>query len=233
MAAGLHIVTPNKRAGSGPYGRWQVLQGLRREAGRRWLYEATVGAGLPVINTLHELQRTGDRVARVEGVFSGTLSYVFNRLGEGAKLSEAVSEAKARGYTEPDPRDDLSGTDVARKLVIVAREMGLVLELDDVVIEPLVSPALAAVEGVEAFMAALPATTRRWRPVAPRPRRRARCCATWAWWRPAAGRGWSSRVPRDARVCAARGDATTSSRLRRRGTARGRSSCRAPARAPR
>jgi len=156
MAAGLHIVTPNKRAGSGPYGRWQVLQGLRREAGRRWLYEATVGAGLPVINTLHELQRTGDRVVRVEGVFSGTLSYVFNRLGEGAKLSEAVSEAKARGYTEPDPRDDLSGTDVARKLVIVAREMGLVLELDDVVIEPLVSPALAAVEGVEAFMAALP-----------------------------------------------------------------------------
>ncbi len=155
MAAGLHVVTPNKRAGAGPYARWEVLQGLRREAGRRWLYEATVGAGLPVITTLHELQRTGDRVVRVEGVFSGTLSFVFNRLGEGARLSEAVAEARRLGYTEPDPRDDLSGLDVARKLVIVAREMGQVLELDDVKVEPLVSPALAEVEGVEAFLEAL------------------------------------------------------------------------------
>ncbi|MBI5517763.1 MAG: bifunctional aspartate kinase/homoserine dehydrogenase I [Deltaproteobacteria bacterium] len=149
---GLHVVTPNKRAGAGPLGRYRSLQALCRGPGRRWLYEATVGAGLPVIATLRELQRTGDRVLRVEGVLSGTLSYVFNRVGDGAPFSVAVAEARALGYTEPDPRDDLSGTDVARKLVILSRELGLSLEVSDVTVESVVPPSLAGLDDVEEFL---------------------------------------------------------------------------------
>lgn len=83
--------------------------------------QATVGAGLPVIATLKHLRETGDRVLRVEGIFSGTLSYIFNTFGPGTPFSQVVEQAKAQGYTEPDPRDDLAGMDVARKVTILAR----------------------------------------------------------------------------------------------------------------
>lgn len=153
MSRGIHVVTPNKRAGAGPLARYRALRG----AGRHWLYEATVGAGLPVITTLRDLIQTGDRVERVEGVLSGTLSYVFNRFDGTRTFSSVVREAKELGYTEPDPRDDLSGMDVARKLVILAREMGVEIELGDVEIESLVPEALRSVATAAEFMDALPA----------------------------------------------------------------------------
>jgi len=155
LSSGLHVVTPNKRAGAGPLPRYRQLRATERR-GQHWLYEATVGAGLPVIATLRDLVRTGDRVERVEGVLSGTLSYVFNVWDGTRPFSAVVQDAKARGYTEPDPRDDLSGMDVARKLVILAREMGVEIELSGVEIESLVPEALRDVSA-EAFLDALPA----------------------------------------------------------------------------
>lgn len=154
LAAGLHVVTPNKRAGAGPLDRYRRLRSEELR-GHQWLYEATVGAGLPVISTLRDLVRTGDRVRRVEGVLSGTLSYVFNVWDGARPFSEVVREAKSLGYTEPDPRDDLSGMDVARKLVILAREMGVEIELDKVEVESLV-PASLREGDAAAFLEKLP-----------------------------------------------------------------------------
>ncbi len=152
LARGVHVVTPNKRAGAGPVGRYRALRQHGRSRGHHWLYEATVGAGLPVITTLRDMVQTGDRVERVEGVLSGTLSYVFNVFDGAVPFSEVVREARARGYTEPDPRDDLSGMDVARKLVILAREMGVEIELGDVEVESLVPPDAADASSPEEFL---------------------------------------------------------------------------------
>lgn len=154
LASGLHVVTPNKRAGAGPLDRYRRLR-AEELRGHQWLYEATVGAGLPVIGTLRDLVRTGDRVKRVEGVLSGTLSYVFNVWDGTRPFSEVVREAKSLGYTEPDPRDDLSGLDVARKLVILSREWGHEIELADVDLVGLVPPELSEIDREE-FLARAP-----------------------------------------------------------------------------
>mgnify|MGYP006272680107 CR=1 FL=1 len=155
LAAGIHVVTPNKKANSGPLAIYSQIQDARRAGGSHYLYEATVGAGLPIMQTLRDLRETGDEIRRIDGIFSGTLAYLFNVWDGREPFSAVVRDAKENGYTEPDPRDDLSGTDVARKLVILARELGMRLELSDVALEGLVPASLMACP-VDEFMARLP-----------------------------------------------------------------------------
>jgi aspartokinase/homoserine dehydrogenase 1 len=155
LAAGIHIVTPNKKANSADLAFYRRLREARRNGSSHYLYEATVGAGLPVVQTLRDLRETGDDVTSVEGIFSGTLAYLFNVYDGSTAFSDIVRDARQRGYTEPDPRDDLSGMDVARKLIILGREMGLSLEMSDVKVESLV-PAGLETGSIDEFMSRLP-----------------------------------------------------------------------------
>ncbi|MFL6336227.1 MAG: bifunctional aspartate kinase/homoserine dehydrogenase I [Pyrinomonadaceae bacterium] len=148
---GINVVTPNKKGNTGTLAQYRAVREAARRRGRYFLYETNVGAGLPVIHTLRDLLDTGDEILRIEGVLSGTLSYIFNTFDGAKPFSQVVREAHARGYTEPDPRDDLSGMDVARKLVILAREMGMEIELEDVLVESLVPEDLRAASVEEYF----------------------------------------------------------------------------------
>lgn len=139
---GIHIITPNKKAGTAPYPAYKKLMEAGRAHGKHFLYETTVGAGLPIIGTLKDLIQTGDRVRCIEGILSGTLAYLFSTYDGTVPFSVLVKEAKEMGYTEPDPRDDLSGMDVARKTIILSREMGHKVELGDIPIVSLVPDAL-------------------------------------------------------------------------------------------
>ncbi len=156
FAQGMHVVTANKKAQSGPLDYYDELRRSRREHHTHFLYETSCGAGLPIIQTLRDLVETGDEIRSIEGIFSGTLAYLFNVFDGSTPFSAIVREARDNGYTEPDPRDDLSGMDVARKLIILARELGMRLELDDIDIESLV-PADLESGSIDDFLAKLPA----------------------------------------------------------------------------
>ena len=140
--ANLHIVTPNKKANVLPWKRYSSLMDLMKSRQKHFLYEANVGAGLPVISTLSDLIASGDQIVKVEGVFSGTLSYLFNHFDGGKPFSAFVREAHQLGFTEPDPREDLSGGDVARKLLILARHLGVKLDMKDIRVDNLIPPSL-------------------------------------------------------------------------------------------
>ncbi len=152
MIAGFHVITPNKRGNSGSMARYRALKSLAIRHRRRYLYETTVGAGLPVIENLQNLLHAGDQLESFSGILSGSMSFLFGRHDEGATFSEAVREAMGKGFTEPDPRDDLSGKDVARKVLILARETGLSMELDDIQLDGLV-PAEYLALGKDEFIA--------------------------------------------------------------------------------
>lgn len=151
LERGIHVITPNKKAGSGPIAAYEALQDKGKHGSSHFFYETTVGAALPIISTLQDLIQTGDAVRSVQGIFSGTLAYLFNVYDGDRPFSEIVRHARDSGYTEPDPRDDLSGMDVARKLTIVARELGHKIELGDFPVENLVPEALRE-GGIDDFL---------------------------------------------------------------------------------
>ncbi len=152
LESSISISTPNKIATSSSYLQYQRLKNLAKKNGVLFLYETNVGAGLPVISTLNDLIHSGDRILKIEGVLSGSLSFIFNSFKEGILFSDIVKEAKAKGFTEPDPRIDLNGIDVRRKLIILARETGLALDASEVEIENILPEACQKATSVDSFL---------------------------------------------------------------------------------
>jgi len=157
LDASISIATPNKIATSSSYLQYQRLKTIAEHRGVQFKYETNVGAGLPVISTLNDLINSGDQILQIEGVLSGSLSFIFNSYTQGKKFSDIVKQAKELGYTEPDPRIDLNGIDVRRKLIILARETGLPLETNDVEIEAILPKACREADNVDDFFKALEA----------------------------------------------------------------------------
>ncbi len=153
LSAGISIVTPNKKANSGSYEFYLQIKEACKKSGAGFLYETCVGAGLPVLGPLRDLTLCGDSVFEIKGVFSGTLSYIFNSYDGSIRFSALLKEAKERGYTEPDPRDDLNGKDVARKLLILAREAGYRIEPENIVVESLIPQGVPLSGSLEEFFA--------------------------------------------------------------------------------
>ncbi|MDN3669681.1 bifunctional aspartate kinase/homoserine dehydrogenase I [Echinicola jeungdonensis] len=157
LDAKVGIVTPNKKANSGPLDTYKKLKKLAGQRGVRFFYETNVAAGLPVINTLQDLVLSGDHIHSIEAVLSGSMNYIFSELEKGIPFSEVVAQAKEKGYTEPDPRDDLSGMDVARKILILGRDAGQDLHFEDVEVQSMVPEDCQDASSVEEFMEKLKA----------------------------------------------------------------------------
>lgn len=157
LKANISIATPNKVATSSSYAKYLELKKLAADRKIHFKYETNVGAGLPVISSIQNLINSGDKVHKIEAVVSGSLSYIFNNFDGSKKFSDLVMEAKQLGYTEPDPREDLSGADVKRKLIILTREMGHAIEADEVVVHPILPDAVMNAADVEDFFVQLKA----------------------------------------------------------------------------
>ncbi len=155
LERGIHVITPNKKAFSGAISDYRKLKQTAEHGSSHFFYETTVGAALSVISTLRDLIDTGDEIRSVQGIFSGTLAYLFNVYDGTTPFSGIVRKAMESGYTEPDPRDDLSGMDVARKLTILARELGQTVEIGDFPVQNLVPEALRDVD-IGDFLGRLP-----------------------------------------------------------------------------
>jgi aspartokinase/homoserine dehydrogenase 1 len=166
LKRGFHIVTANKKPLTSSLSDYLEIQSLRRRKGLSYQYEATFGAGLPLLSTLQDMINTGDRVHAVQGCLSGTLGLICTRLDQGKSFSSAVKEAMSLGYTEPDPRDDLSGVDVARKALIIARELGVLVEPGAIRLMALIPKYLFKPPSVDEFMKKLPAVDDRMRRLA-------------------------------------------------------------------
>jgi bifunctional aspartokinase / homoserine dehydrogenase 1 len=146
LECGIHVVTPSKLANTTDQSYYNSLKQASEFHKARYFYETTVGAGLPVIQTLSNLIESGDKILEVSGVLSGTMTYLFQELERGARFSKAVLQARTLGYAEPDPRDDLSGEDVARKFLIIARTCGLEIERSEIEVESLIPDELSDVD---------------------------------------------------------------------------------------
>jgi aspartokinase/homoserine dehydrogenase 1 len=155
LKSSISVVTCNKIGNSGEFSQYTAFKQAARQAGVDFFYETNVGAGLPIIKTLKDLMLSGDKVARIEAILSGTISYIFNNFTGDRKFHEVVKEAQDKGYTEPDPRDDLNGKDFMRKMLILARDGGYAMEASDVSIENMLPAACLAASSVSDFYAEL------------------------------------------------------------------------------
>lgn len=151
LQSNISIVTPNKKANSGAFSNYCELKSLAKQNHVKFLYDSNVGAGLPIIQTIKSIKRSADSIVKLEAILSGTLSYLFNTFDGTVPFSQVVREAQQKGYTEPDPRDDLNGLDMARKFLILAREAGLSLEMNDVVVQRFLSDDCFEAESVLEF----------------------------------------------------------------------------------
>jgi aspartokinase/homoserine dehydrogenase 2 len=155
FANGLHIISANKRGGSANKRMYDEIRTIQHEYEREWYYNTTVGAGLPLNYALNDLRNSGDTIRSISGIFSGTMSWLFENFHAGVKFSDLVREAKLQGLSEPDPREDLSCRDIIRKLLILAREIGLKLDWHDIDVDSLLPEHLADIP-MDEFMQRLP-----------------------------------------------------------------------------
>lgn len=155
LTANISVTTPNKVATSRTYDEYKKLKQIASDRKIHFKYETNVGAGLPVISTIQNLIHSGDEIEKIEAVVSGSLSFIFNNFDSSKKFSELVAEAKKLGYTEPDPREDLSGADVKRKTIILTREAGFAIESDDIVVDQILPKIVMDAPDVDSFFARL------------------------------------------------------------------------------